>query len=58
MRVNRWLNNSRSILTDRYDLVLFYLLEFGQNVRNNACHYIQDIQLGDKTKGDSSLCIT
>gem|GEM_PF-5150677 len=33
----------------------FYLLEFEQNVRNYAGHSIQNIQLGEKTKGDSSL---
>ena len=55
IRVYRLLNNSRSILPDRYDLILFYLLEFEQNVRNIAVHYIQNIQLGEKTKGDLSL---
>jgi hypothetical protein len=30
----------------------FYLFEFEQNVRNKAMPYIQNIQPGDKTKGD------
>lgn len=30
----------------------FYLFEFEQNVRNRAMLYIQNIQAGDKTKGD------
>ena len=42
-------------MPDRYDLILFYLLEFEQNVRNIAEHYIQNIQPGEKTKGDLSL---
>ncbi len=36
----------------RYSLVFFYLFEFEQNVRNRAPSYIQNIQSGDKTKGD------
>lgn len=52
MRVRRWLNNSRSILTDRKHLILFYLLESEQNVRNYASCNIQNIQLGEKTKED------
>ena len=55
MRVRRWLNNSRSILSDRYHLILFYLLESEQNVRNYASCNIQYIQPGEKTKGDSLL---
>ena len=55
MRVHRWLNNSRSILTDRKHLILFYLLESEQNVRNYASRNIQNIQPGEKTKGDSLL---
>jgi hypothetical protein len=55
MRVHRWLNNSRSILFDRNHLILFYLLESEQNVRNYASRNIQNIQPGEKTKGDSLL---
>lgn len=55
MRVHRWLNSSRSILTDRKHLIPFYLLESEQNVRNYACRNIQNIQPGEKTKGDSLL---
>jgi transposase len=55
MRVRRWLNSSSSILSDRYHLILFYLLESEQNVRNYACRNIQNIQPGEKTKGDSLL---
>jgi transposase len=36
----------------RDSLTLFYLFEFEQNVRNKAMLYIQNIQPGDKTKGD------
>ena len=57
MRAEWRLNNSRSMFSLRYSLILFYLLEFEQNVRNSAIHYIQNIQPGDKTKGDSSLYI-
>ena len=39
----------------RKSLTLFYLFEFEQNVRNRAMLYIQNIQPGDKTKGDFSL---
>lgn len=52
MRVRRLLNSSRSILTDRKHLILFYLLESEQNVRNYASYNIQNIQLGEKTKED------
>lgn len=55
MRAHMRLNNSRSILSQRNSLIPFYLLEFEQNVRNYAGHSIQNIQLGEKTKGDSSL---
>jgi hypothetical protein len=41
----------------RYGLILFYLFEFEQNVRNAAGQYIQNIQPGDKAKGDFSLLI-
>jgi len=37
-------------------LILFYLFEPEQNVRNRAVPYIQDIQPGEKVKGDFSLC--
>lgn len=55
MRVHRWLNNSRSILSDRNHLILFYLLESEQNVRNYESRNIQNIQPGEKTKEDSLL---
>jgi hypothetical protein len=40
------------MLDTRYGLILFYLFEFEQNVRNKARLYIQNFQTGDKTKGD------
>ena len=43
------------MLPRRNCLILFYLFEFEQNVRNTARQYIQNIQPGDKTKGDFSL---
>ena len=43
---------SRSMFSQRNCLILFYLFEFEQNVRNTAWRYIQNIQPGDKTKGD------
>jgi hypothetical protein len=43
------------MLSRRYSLTFFYLFEFEQNVRNTAGQYIQNIQPGDKTKGDFSL---
>jgi transposase len=43
------------MLSQRNRLILFYLFEFEQNVRNMASPYIQNIQSGDKTKGDFSL---
>jgi len=55
MRVDSQTNDSRSTLSQRYGLILFYLLESEQNVRNYACRIIQNIQPGEKTKGDSSL---
>ena len=55
MRVDSRLNDSGSTLTQRYSLILFYLLESEQNVRNYAGRIIQNIQPGEKTKGDSSL---
>lgn len=45
------------MLTYRYLLTLFDLFEFEQNVRNAASRYIQNIQPGDKTKGDFSLFV-
>ena len=36
MRAYPFLNNSRSMLSQRYSLILFYLFEFEQNVRNTA----------------------
>lgn len=39
----------------RNGLILFYLFEFEQNVRNTVDLYIQNIQPGDKTKRDYSL---
>ena len=55
MRVDTNINDSRSTLSHRYSLILFYLLESEQNVRNYASRIIQNIQPGEKTKGDSSL---
>ena len=55
MRVDLQTNDSRSTLAQRYGLILFYLLESEQNVRNYASRIIQNIQPGEKTKGDSSL---
>ena len=43
------------MLGKRNDLILFYLFEFEQNVRNTVNLYIQNIQPGDKTKGRFSL---
>lgn len=40
------------MFSQRKSLILFYLFEFEQNVRNRASPYIQNIQSGDKTKGD------
>jgi transposase len=40
------------MFSQRNGLILFYLFEFEQNVRNKAMLYIQNIQPGDKTKGD------
>jgi hypothetical protein len=40
------------MFSQRYGLTLFDLFEFEQNVRNRAVLYIQNIQPGDKTKGD------
>lgn len=40
------------MFTRRNRLILFYLFEFEQNVRNAAGLYILNIQPGDKTKGD------
>jgi len=40
------------MFSQRKCLILFYLFEFEQNVRNTAGQYIQNIQPGDKTKGD------
>jgi hypothetical protein len=45
-------SNLYDMLDIRYCLILFYLFEFGQNVRNKAMLYIQNNQPGDKTKGD------
>ncbi len=55
MRADSRLNDSRSTLSQRYSLILFYLLESEQNVGNYAGRIIQNIQPGEKTKGDSSL---
>lgn len=55
MRVVLELNDSRNTLSRRYRLTLFYLLESEQNVRNYAGRIIQNIQPGEKTKGDLSL---
>ncbi len=45
------------MFSHRFSLTLFDLFEFEQNVRNRAPLYIQNIQPGDKTKGDFSLFI-
>jgi len=45
------------MFTQRKSLTLLDLFEFEQNVRNRAALYIQNIQPGDKTKGDFSLFI-
>jgi len=41
----------RYVRTEKWP-TLFYLFEFEQNVRNTARLYIQNIQPGEKTKGD------
>lgn len=46
------LNNFQGMFSHRKSLTLFYLFEFEQNVRSRAKLYIQNIQPGDKTKGD------
>ena len=46
------LNNLQGMFSRRYCLTLFYLFELEQNVRNAACRYIQNIQPGEKAKGD------
>jgi hypothetical protein len=43
------------MLVRRKKLLLFYLLEFEQNVRSYARRNIQHNRSGDKTKGDFSL---
>ena len=43
------------MFSQRNGLTLFYLFEFEQNVRNPPEADIQNIQPGDKTKGDFSL---
>ena len=45
------------MFSQRKCLTLFYLFELEQNVRNTAWRYIQNIQPGDKAKGDFSLFI-
>ena len=45
------------MLSQRNCLTLFNLFELEQNVRNSACQGIQNIQPGDKAKGDFSLFI-
>jgi len=57
MRAQIRLNSSRNIYERRKSLILYYLLEFQQNVRNMAKLYIQNHQQGEKTKGDSSLLL-
>jgi hypothetical protein len=46
------------IFMRRNSLVSFYLVDFEQNVRRNVLRCIQNIQPGEKTKGDSSLLKT
>jgi hypothetical protein len=57
MRAQIRLNSSRNISERRKSLILFYLLEFEQNVRNTVNLYIQYHYEGEKTKGDSSLLL-
>lgn len=45
------------MLAKRYGLTLFNLFEFEQNVRSAALRCIQNIQPGDKTKGDFHFSI-
>ena len=44
------------MFAQRYRLILFNLLESEQNVRNTALRCIQNIQPGEKTGEDFSLC--
>jgi len=55
MRAHLCLNNYQVYCRKDYAFIFFHLLEFEQNVRNYACHIIQNIQPGEKTKGDSSI---
>jgi len=57
MRAELRLNSSSNIFERRNSLILYYLLEFKQNVRNMATLYIQNHRQGEKTKGDSSLLL-
>jgi len=43
------------MLAQRYSLILFYLFEFEQNVRNAVLTVYPEYPTGDKTKGDFSL---
>ena len=57
MRAQFRLNSSCNIYERRKSLILYYLLEFEQNVRNMAKLYIQNHRQGEKTKGGSSLLL-
>lgn len=57
MRAQSRLDSSCNISERRKSLILSYLLEFEQNVRNMAMRYIQNHRQGEKTKGDSSLIL-
>lgn len=52
MRAHLRLNNHLDMFSQRNRLILFYLFEFEQNVRNVAVLHIQNVQPGDKMKGD------
>jgi hypothetical protein len=55
MRADLWSNSLLKHILTKRSPHSFFLQEFEQNVKNNACRYILNIQQGDKTKGDSSL---
>lgn len=58
MRAGSLQNSLRDIFADRNSLIFLYLLESEQNVRNRTRFDIQNIQLGEKTKKDSSLYLS
>lgn len=55
MRAHLCPNNHQDIFKRRDRPILFYLFEFEQNLRNIAMLHIQNIQQGDKTKGEFHL---